>query len=373
MSQTGGTSKYKHIFVIGKPGELGDLFIRSAQTKILRYKQIYPDHQYIVIGSYEVYKNRSILSNRYKHKVSVANRKRLTVSRLVKLLGAHRNVKSLDFFSHSGAGYGIALEKNTPFKYNHTKEVAAIRKIFSSDGYMVINGCNSGFLQAPNFSKQLNIPVFGSLTSTDFHKLHSDGSWYNNNKGNYPEGGFAKTNTLSFETEKNCYKNGGCLRMKPDNHNYSGYWGSYKVGLPYYRPFCASGVSESICEKSIVNEISIYPSSQITGPSISKAQYTDAVIEYVCPQDRSRERFENCKTHLLAGISEEEIALTSSKKKYGPIFRGSIIQCKRSACQFSTTGSGNRRSFRKHKSYSSSHDQILVDFKRFMKAYDLYN
>ena len=172
ITKTGTNSDRKHIFVIGRAGELGDLFLRSVQTKMLRYKDLYPNDQLIMIGVAELHRKRSFIQNNFKMTIVKSDRKRLTAKRLVKILQGYQNIKSIDFFSHSGAAYGISLEKNEPLKYSQSENMAALKKVISPDTYIVFNGCNSGFLQAPMFSEILGIPVFGSLTSTDFHKIH---------------------------------------------------------------------------------------------------------------------------------------------------------------------------------------------------------
>ena len=97
---------------------------------------------------------------------------------------------------------------------------------FSNDAYLFLHGCNTGFILAPFLSNLLNIPVAASLTSTDFQKLHSDGEFYLTAKGFSPNSDWAHRNKNSYNFETSC-RYGKCLRLKPDNHPYIGYWGEY--------------------------------------------------------------------------------------------------------------------------------------------------
>ncbi len=353
----------KHLFIIGHAGDLGTLFLRSVQTKIMRYKDMYPNDSIVVIGAAGLNKRISLIRNNFGHRIIESNRKKLSIKRLSKILKRLGNVQTVDFFSHSGATYGMGLEKNVAFKYTDSEAMSVFKRMLAPDAYVVLNGCNSGFVQAPKFSEILGVPVFGSLTSTDFQRIHNDGTWYNNNPGNYPEGGFSTKNEYSYSSEKNCNRNGGCLRMKPDNHSYSGHWGSYKVGLPYYRPFCSASVSPKDCAANIAQEIMLYPVNHVAHRSISREEYRDAVTEYMCPQDKSLVRYLSCKNYLLSNGRVPPVS---------KIFRGTMLHCNTQTCLFKVGGSGNRLKFSLKQVYGKKHDQMLVDYRRFVKAYDLF-
>ena len=80
---------------------------------------------------------------------------------------------------------------------------------FSNDAYLFLHGCNTGFILAPFLSK-----------------LHSDGEFYLTAKGFSPNSDWAHRNKNSYNFETSC-RYGKCLRLKPDNHPYIGYWGEY--------------------------------------------------------------------------------------------------------------------------------------------------
>lgn len=360
VTTLGGSSPKTHVFVIGRAINLGDLFLRSAQTKIMRYKDMYPNERILVIGAGELHKKRSFIKNNFGHKILYSDSKKLTVSRLTSLFKKLDDVQSVDFFSHSGAVYGIGIERNTPIRFSNTALMMAIKASFSLGAYVVINGCNSGFVQAPKMSEVLGVPVFGSLTSTDFQKIHNNGQWYINNRGFYPEGGFARVNSSSYATAKNCYGQSGCVRMKPDNHMYVGTWGSYKVGLPYYRPFCSEGVSQRHCDRSIAQEVILYPANRVASRSISREEFRDSVVDYICPQDKNSIRNLSCKNYLL---SNGQVPPTTK------IFRGKQLECTDSRCHYKTSGSGNRVRFEFEQIYTKGYDQLVVDYRRFMQSF----
>ncbi len=360
IAQSGG-DRATHIFVIGNAGDLGNLFLRAAQSKILKYKELYPQDKIVLIGAKEYYKKQSFIRSYFKHQIVKANRKTLTPNRLAKAIRLFSNIDSIDFFSHSGAVYGIALDKNTPLTYEHSDFFTSIKSHLNKNAHIAINGCNSGFIQAPHMSKLLGIPVFGSLTSTDFQNLHSNGNWYNNNRGNYPEGGWASTNNISYSTPISCYKNGGCTRMKPDNHQYRGHWGAYYVGLPYYRPFCAKNVSEKNCQRAMVKEVLLYPSHYIAKQPLTKNEFTELLIDYMCPQNKNGTIRQHCQEILLSNSVDTPLHT---------IFHGTYLECDRTTCHFAVKGSGRKASFRPLKTYDPEFDQMIYDFNEFLRAYD---
>ena len=48
--------------------------------------------------------------------------------------------------------------------------------------------------------------------------------------------------------------------MKPLNNPYRGMWGSYKVGLPFYRVFCGTKTSTKKCQDASYRELLAWPS-----------------------------------------------------------------------------------------------------------------
>ncbi len=314
-----------HILVAGVGEHLGTQFQESAAGRALKFKENNPDSQIVFITADEEGLSMSEVLTKFGFQLIEKDKSNFDGKELVKTLERFSKIKSLDIFSHSSAQYGIHLDSKSNRFEEKTKGIEGLKDNFTSDAYVVLNGCNAGFTFAPNLSKMWDIPVAGALTSTNFQKLANNGDFYLNEPGNLPEGvANLKKNNQSFVEEKSCSK-GGCLRMKPDNYSYVGFWGEYREGgLPFYKFFCRD-IAEEKCLKAMKNSLTNSVLKVNLKEDSTKEEIKTAVADFLCPINSKNDLHQECFKKL-----EESISATD--KSYNPFTRKQV-ECDFNGCQ----------------------------------------
>jgi hypothetical protein len=284
------------ILVAGEGKEQDTQFQEVANGKALKYSELYPAEQVVLIS-----KNESKFFNTNKKLLQswgffIQSEKKSTFSgeALIKELLKFKKITSIDFFTHGTAQYGLFLENNHNRFSVETLGIEKLRGHFSEDAYIIMHGCNTGFVLAPFLSNKLDIPVSASMTSTDFQRLHSDGEYYLTSKGYFPSSDWARKNTISFNNENSC-RSGKCIRLKPDNHPYVGYWGEYTDGgLPFYKFFCLNNSSEQ-CNRVMAKSLFSFIGTTNLKFNSSLAEYKKALVDFLCPISAKRDIRGECE------------------------------------------------------------------------------
>lgn len=357
-------SKPTHVVVAGTAHEAGMLFQQAAITKALKYRELYPNDQIVFLSQHEgEFENNATWLKKRGVEVLVQNKKDLTTEKFVDHLKEFSQIRTLDIFSHSAASYGIQLSSITRGKVGpNDKKIAQLKGHFTADAMITLNGCNSGFFVAPAWSKTLGVPVSGSLTSTDFQELHTNGNYYLNNPESMPKDSpRAETNTLAFESAPNC-KLGLCIRMKPVNGPYNGYWGSYyEGGLPFYKLFC-TGVSDEVCTKAYQTMARHFISTKNLKTDTSFDAYKTVVQDMLCPISANKPWREECVKAL------NEVEADQSLTTYNP-FRGKQLQCDNQGCSFEL----DCPRFKKECSLINTHNgkatTLTDEYRRYLQAF----
>ena len=314
------------IFIAGYGKEMGLQFLYGAITRAQVHDDTYGDDRaQIILWARE--KNRkhdaSVLKQRGFHIMKSTNTG--LTNRVIKsyLSNLNYSIKSLHMISHNAAFQGAAIETGSivnpfPERLGHGFNWGSVKRKFAKDAFIFLHGCNTGFIVAPEISKQLERPVFGSLTSTDFQEIFQDGQWYHNNKGfgQHPEG-YKREKVSGNLHNRNygCWK-GYCHRMMPNEHPYRGDFGQYNTGLNYYQAFCNYGEAgkEESCKRGVAQGI-------LTTPTMEAKSWEDRVVDFVCPRMANPEVFNNC-LKVVKGESTKRV------------FRGNNIQCSRKRCAY---------------------------------------
>lgn len=319
-------NKETRVIVVGAGDDLGLLFQEVAKAKALRYKQVFPNDQVLVIANEEKNLNSLWSLKRYGFNVLRDEKGKFNSKNLLKELRPVTKIKSLDIFSHSSDQFGLYLSGRAFPLTENTEGVSALRSNFTKDAYALLHGCNNGFSIATGLSRVWGLPVAGSLTSSDFEKLHSDGEFYRNNEGQYPNSQWAKVNSMSFDKEVSCAE-GGCMRMKPDNHAYVGFWGNYREGgLPFYKFFCLSK-SDVDCRKAMAKSMLGHTLKVNLNKNSSFEDYKKGVADYLCPVSSKSDLKRNCEEEL-------NLALDSGEETYNPFPRPQL-ECDFKGCMAS--------------------------------------
>lgn len=323
------------VFILGYGGDLGDQFLRTAVTRAMRHKELNPSYQQLIIMAREKSKGKDIAKiQSFGFSPYSASNGGLTPAAVFNILKRLRSIKSIHIISHNAALSGAGLQKNIRLNHDHEGWNEIRHKL--DNAYIFIHGCNTGFVFAPKLSEKLQIPVFGSLGSTDFQQLHNNGSWYHNNKGQYPAGGWASRNM----NNNSCYK-GHCHRLQPDIYHYSGYWGSYGTGLPFFKAFCAFNTNEkgmAKCNAALIQSLKSWPSTE-NEKLDNWASIERKLIDFLCPIHATKSVRENC----LEVLNDYR----NGQKSYATTFYGNDANCYLSGCDLTIKKISIRRSFKK--------------------------
>lgn len=319
------TNRPTRIIVTGTGKEQETQFQEVAYAKTLKYFELYPNEQIILIAKNETprsMENITYLKN-LGYVIQSENKATFTGEALVKEMLKFKKISSIDIFSHGTALYGLYLENYGNRFTLETKGITELKNHFNKDAYFMMHGCNAGYF-APNLSALLEIPVAAAMTSTDFQRLHSDGDFYLTEKGFYPNKDWARRNDKSFEEETSC-RNGKCIRLKPDNHSYVGLWGEYKAGgLPFYKFFCVKN-SISNCERAMAKSLYGFLSITSINEKSSFEDYKKVVIDFLCPISAKKNLRGECEENL------DRALVTKDGIGYNP-FRGRMLDCNFSTC-----------------------------------------
>lgn len=326
------------LFIVGYGNEAGTLFINTAITRARKQLDTFGrERQILIIWAKE---KEGAHDSRYVENLGLnvlySSNDLIDMDMTIAWADKLKTITSMHFVGHSNAWGGSVLQKNINLTQD-AKKLSKLKRKFTDDAFIFLHGCNSGFKSAPELSAIFEVPVFGSLTSTDFQQLHNDESWYWNNKGQYPSGGWTRTNNLSFNTPKNCSGN-ACYRLKANNHPYGGTWGRYETGLPFHKAFCNFDLSKvsliarkkaiDTCYGGIWNALKTWPSVAVLNEYSSEQTFKKVMIDYLCPKMEGRSIDQTCEEVLDAADRKQS---TSAK-----FFWGAQLNCSIHNCQWQT-------------------------------------
>lgn len=322
-------SKPTRILVAGAGDDLGSQFQFVAKAKAVKYRDLYPNDQIVFITKEETdLGDDVVILKNFGFQLLKNDKSTFNGEAFVEELSNFKAIASVDIFSHSSAQYGAHLDGKAHRLTLNTKNVEKVKPNFLKGAYAFIHGCNTGFKLAPFLSEKWGIPVAGSMTSTNFQKLHSDGNFYQTEEGKFPNTDWVNTNTISFSKEVAC-KEGGCLRLKPDNHPYVGYWGEYyEGGLPFYKFFCATNTDVE-CKTAMGKALLSFTSVKRITTTSSFEDYKKVVVDFLCPISASRELRNECEANL-------DLALKTGDMTYNPFSRP-LVQCDLKGCEVEIT------------------------------------
>jgi len=351
-SEKWSANKTSHIFAVGYGEELGLQFLQAAMTRVKKIQEEYPQDQILVFWALHntQEKDKKVLSQLGVN-ILENNDRSLTDSVIYRYTQVIRAIRSIQLVGHSSAVYGFGLQKGSRLRPDAAK-MEHLKERLTRDAVIVLHGCNTGFYMAPQLSQLLSVPVLGSLTSTDFQNIFEDQNWYHNNPGQYPsEGSWASANLLSYKTKTNC-SSMGCSRLKPNNHPYTGGWGQYTTGLPFYKAFCKfklNSKGEERCRLGLQQMLRTWPSVQ--NKNFSSAEtYRESVIDFLCPRLAGHDVSQKCR-NSLNGVNQS-------------FFFGKQMRCDLSGCEFEAfkTAEGNYT----FNSRDYGNDTLMREFQIYM-------
>ncbi len=316
------------ILLVGQGDDLGLLFQEVATAKAIKYQEHFPEDQILLITVNEKALDSESTLKKWGFNLQNIDKKTLDGKEFLRIAKPFNKIKSLDVFSHSSAQYGIHLEGRANRINLNTKNLENLTPNFMKDAYAYLHGCNTGFTLAPYLSNLWGIPVAGSLTSTNFQKLHTDGNFYLSDPGFAPNSDWARENALSNDKTLKCSQ-GACLRLKPDNTPYVGWWGAYREGgLPFYKFFCSKNSNE-VCERVMAKSMLSHSLIINLKTNSSIEEYKKGVIDFLCPISSKKDLRSECEAKL-------EEALVTNDMTYNPFSRP-LVECDFKGCKTEIT------------------------------------
>ncbi len=312
------------LLVAGNGDDLGLQFQYVAKAKAMKYFEQNASEQIVFITIHEKELGSEWSLKRLGFKVLRNENNTLDGKEFLKEATRFKKILSLDIFSHSSAQFGIHLDGKAHRLNVNTKSLESLKSSFTKDAYAYLHGCNSGFNLAPYLSEVWGIPVAGSLTSTNFQKLHADSNFYLSEEGLAPSSEFQESNSLSYNETIKC-KDGACIRLKPDNTPYVGFWGAYREGgLPFYKFFCAKN-NEEQCQKIMAQSLLSHTLIVNLKKNSDFETYKKAVIDWLCPVSSKKDLRGECEAKL-------DEALLTQDKTYNPFSRAQV-ECSFKGCK----------------------------------------
>ena len=322
------TNKPTRVLLVGQGDELKLLFQEVATAKAIKYKEQYPEDQILLIAVNEKDVGSEWALKKWGFTLHNVDRSTLDGKEFLKIAVPFKKIRSLDIFSHSSAQFGVHLEGHGNRLNLNTKNLEDLRPNFMKDAYAYLHGCNTGFNLAPYLSNVWGIPVAGSMTSTNFQKLHTDGNFYLSEEGFAPNSAWATENSLSYNEVMDC-KKGTCQRLKPDNTPYVGWWGSYREGgLPFYKFFCARNSAED-CKRVMAKSMLSHSLIVDLKKTSTLEEYKKGVIDFLCPVSSKKDLRGECQAKL-------EEALVTQDMTYNPFSRP-LVECDFKGCKAEIT------------------------------------
>lgn len=305
------TNRVTHIIVVGSAvDEDSNQYFQSGILRAEKYKQLWPDHQVVIMSSPEVRKTKDekVFADFNVPVIKIINSS-FTPEVFLPELKTYSKIASLDFYGHSSP-WALKLGKSdaalTPSAYE--KKLRALKGNFLPGAYITLNGCNSGFSLAPDLSKYLELPVSGSLTGTLFERIESDALWYK--ESDWTPENYVTINPVTFGEDVACSL-GFCWRMKPSHYSYSSYWGQFKEGLNFYKFFCNFENNDGRCEKAMALSLLSFPSVKSIDESSSLEDFKTVAFDYLCTTYKNKTKFDECVSGITEAITRGDLVYKS--------------------------------------------------------------
>lgn len=300
--------KITHIIVVGSAvKEDSDQFFQSGVSRAFRYKEVYPDHQVVIMSSPDVLNtpDEQVFST-YNVVVVKKVLEKFTAKNMLNEMNMFNKVASFDFFGHSSPWAMKIGDINASFSpYNHYSALKQFKAKLLPNAYATLNACNTGFTIAPDLSEILRIPVSGALTSSMFERIESDGRWYKEDDSRGDS--YVVQNKFSYNVTVLCSL-GLCSRMKVSRTNYSSVWGFFKEGgLSFSKFFCKYNNRDGSCERGMALSLYAFPSVLPLNKNSTSDEFREVVYDWLCSTGKDRNFFSKCVEGIEQAINRYDL------------------------------------------------------------------
>lgn len=306
------TQKITHIIVVGSAvKEDSDQFFQSGISRAFRYKELYPDHQVVIMSSPDVVntEDAQVFAN-YNIVVIKKVLEKFTATNMINEMLAFNQIASFDFYGHSSPWAMKIGDMNAAFyPGDHYNDLRKLRSQFLPNAYVTLNACNTGFYIAPELSEILELPVSGALTSSMFERIESDGLWYK--EDDWTRGNYVETNKFTYNQPLAC-KLGVCVRMKPSRFEYNSVWGHFvEGGLSFNKFFCKFDNSDGRCERGMANSLLTFPSVMPITLDSGIDAFRAVAFDWLCSTAQDKTYFTKCVTGIDDAIARFDLVFQS--------------------------------------------------------------
>ena len=301
--------KITHIIVIGSAlKEDSDQFFQSGLARAQRYKELWPDHQIVLMSGPDVKGIADdVVFDKYKIPVIKIAYRKFTAPLLLSEMKEFKQIASFDFYGHASPWAMIIGKSAAAFDPSaHYEELKALRSQFLPNAYATLNGCNTGFYLAPDLSSALAIPVSGPLTSSLFERIEADSFWYKEEDWN--PSGYVSQNRFSFKNKLSCSL-GFCTRMKSSRKNYSSFWGTFSEGgLSFDKFFCNyENNKDGSCEKGMALSLLSFPSVHPLNLDSGQDEFREVVFDWLCSTGRNFDYYQRCVNGIVEALDRGDL------------------------------------------------------------------
>jgi len=364
--------KITHIIVVGSAvKEDSDQFFQSGISRAMRFKELYPDHQVVILSSPDVLNSEdSDVFLKYNVLVIKKVLEKFTAKNMLQEMNLFKSIASFDFYGHASPWALKIGDSHAAFSpYENEAALIDLRAKFLPNAFVTLSACSTGFMIAPDLSEILKIPVAGTLSSSVFETIKSDGFWYKEEDAIKQNDVFS--NIISYKHKVLCSL-GFCTRMKSSRENYNSYWGHYtEGGLSFSKFFCNFDNSDGRCERGMAKSIYALPSILALHNDSNADEFKKVVYDWLCSTGKNKDYFNNCIVGIEQAIARYDFIYQSHPTNE---LMCDFKSCNTSVvCQFTPDDDPIPRSCHLKTPINPEPTNITREFLSFMKGYNDLN
>ncbi len=313
------------VYVAGFGDNQGNQFLKTAVLAAQVSRDRFPQRQRVVISALNgSLRAESAILTGAGLTIRKADDEDLTGKSMLRAFDfVGSNFSSLHFYGHANTYNGFRLQSRSDRLSHDDKEFAKIGAYLGRTAFVVFNSCNSGWFMATTGAQMWRRPVFGSLTGSNFQEPMSDGKWYFHDAGQYPSNLTRVGPTTQITRESLACTSGKCLRLKPGNRPYHDSFGDFESGLGFYRAF-VSQEAAGLLPQALVHYTLLNPGATPLSLQSSRADFVSALIDWMCPTDKSGDRQSACAQAIRNKEFERDPHLN--------FFGGKALSCNYTTC-----------------------------------------
>ena len=153
--------------------------------------------------------------------------------------------------------------------------------------------------------------------------------------------------------------------MKPDNMPYTGSWGTFSAGLPFFKFLCNNNGDTSRCKRAMALSMFGFMSNVPLTLNSSFEEYKQVVRDFLCPISAHNDINSKCIQELID-------AETTGNEVYSP-FNGKMLNCNMNKCQYHYKCSGflGRGKCQVSQTGNADNKALIQEYFRYLQGFEL--